>query len=360
MVKHVVIMAGGAGKRLWPASNKETPKQLLELNKGKSLLYGTLDRAFALNVDGRIIIVTHKDQVDGCIEACRDFTDDQRKKVLILAEPVARNTAPALALAAGWIKHNGSVDDTVLVLAADHLITPVEAFIHDAETASRSAGQGFLVTFGIKPSFPSTGYGYVESSVGDEPVRDVLSFREKPDRSTAEEFLARGNYFWNSGMFAYSVKTFLEELASSSPAIAGPFAALDGSSFPLKEKGGVQIPADLAGIEAAYARTTADSVDYAVMEKSRRIKVVPATMGWNDVGSWDVIAEENLTLPSDILGEADRSNYVYSDLPVALCGVKDLIVVVKNGSVLICKKGESQLVKGVVDSLKDTGRDELL
>ncbi len=360
MVKHVVIMAGGAGKRLWPASNRETPKQLLELNRGKSLLYGTLERAFALDVEGRVIIVTHQSQVEGCVAACRDFSGEQRRKVLILAEPVARNTAPALALAARWIEFNGSPDDTVLVLAADHLISPVEAFARDVETASLPASRGFLVTFGIIPTFPSTGYGYVESSVGDDPVRDVLSFREKPDRSRAEEFLARGNYFWNSGMFAYSVKTFLEELASSSPDIAGPFAELEASSFPLEVREGVQVPSGLAAVERVYKKTAADSVDYAVMEKSRRIKVVPATMGWNDVGSWDVIAEESLTLPPDILGEADGSNYVYSDLPVALCGVKDLIVVIKNGAVLICRKGESQLVKNVVDSLRETGRDELL
>ncbi|MDC7218342.1 MAG: mannose-1-phosphate guanylyltransferase [Spirochaetales bacterium] len=360
MVKHVVIMAGGAGKRLWPASNKETPKQLLELNKGKSLLHGTLERAFALNMEGKVIIVTHQSQVEGCIEACRDFSDEQREKVVVLAEPIARNTAPALALAAQWIKHNHSVDDTVLVLAADHLISPVEAFVGDVETASVPASEGFLVTFGIIPSFPSTGYGYVETSVGDAAVRDVLSFREKPDRSTAEEFLTKGNYLWNSGMFAYSVKTFLEELESSSPAIFEPFATLDKNSFPLEQKNGVHVPANLSAISDVYHKTAADSVDYAVMEKSGRIKVVPATMGWNDVGSWDVIAEESLTLPSDVLGGDSGSNYVYSDLPVALCGVEDLIVVVKNGSVLICKKGESQLVKNVVDSLKDEGRDELL
>ncbi|MDC7222398.1 MAG: mannose-1-phosphate guanylyltransferase [Spirochaetales bacterium] len=360
MVKHVVIMAGGAGKRLWPASNKRTPKQLLELNKGKSLLHGTLERAFALNVEGHVIIVTHQSQVEGCIDACRDFSDEQRDKLLILAEPVARNTAPALALAAQWIKNHFSEDDTVLVLAADHLISPVEAFVADVETASRPAAEGFLVTFGIVPSFPSTGYGYVEASVGDAKVRDVLSFREKPDRSTAEEFLTRGNYLWNSGMFAYSVKTFLEELEESSPAIYEPFADLDSSSFPLEHRENVRVPSDLSAITDVYNKTASDSVDYAVMEKSRRIKVVPATMEWNDVGSWDVIAEEKLTLPSQVLGEADQSNYVYSDLPVALCGVENLIVVVKNGSVLICKKGESQLVKNVVDSLKESGQEELL
>ncbi len=360
MVKHVVIMAGGAGKRLWPASNRDTPKQLLELNKGKSLLYGTLERAFALNVEGHIIIVTHQNQVEGCIAACRDFSEDQRGKILILAEPIARNTAPALALAAQWIGNHCSVEDTVLVLAADHLISPLEAFIRDVETASRPAEEGFLVTFGIVPSFPSTGYGYVEASVGDAPVRDVLSFREKPDRATAEDFLTRGNYLWNSGMFAYSVKTFLEELAQSSPDIAGPFSALEASSFPLVTRDNVRIPASLEAIGDAYGKTASDSVDYAVMEKSRRIKVVPATMEWNDVGSWDVIAEEKLTLPSDILGEEDKSNYVYSDMPVALCGVENLIVVVKNGAVLICRKGESQQVKDVVDYLKDSGREELL
>jgi mannose-1-phosphate guanylyltransferase/mannose-6-phosphate isomerase len=360
MVKHVVIMAGGAGKRLWPASNKETPKQLLELDRGKSLLFGTLERAFALNVEGSIIIVTHQSQVDGCIDVCRDFSEVQRGQILILAEPVARNTAPALALAAQWIKHHFSEDDTVLVLAADHLISPLESFVRDVEIASGPAYEGDLVTFGIVPSFASTGYGYIEASVSDEPVREVLSFREKPDQLTAEDFLVRGNYFWNSGMFVYSVKTFIEELSLFSPTIYEPFSDLNRESFPMEHRDCVRVPSDLKAVSLVYDKTASDSVDYAVMEKSRRIKVVPATMGWNDVGTWDVIAEEKLTLPSDLLSDEVGSNYVYSDLPVALCGVENLIVVVKNGSVLICQKGESQKVKNIVDSLKKSGRDELL
>jgi mannose-1-phosphate guanylyltransferase/mannose-6-phosphate isomerase len=360
MVQHVVIMAGGAGKRLWPASNKETPKQLLELNKGRSLLYGTLKRAMALNVTGRILIVTHQSQVEGCLTECRSFSPEEQNKIVILAEPIARNTAPALALAAQWIKAKESEKDTLLVLAADHLISPVSAFCHDVEVASVQAEQGTLVTFGIKPSFASTGYGYIEMSDGSETVRDVVSFREKPDKNQAQEFLDKGNYLWNSGMFVYSVKTFLEELASSSPAISKPFSRLNDSSFPEKQIDGITVPRDLGPILDVYNETAADSVDYAVMEKSKRIKVVPATMEWNDIGSWDVIADEALTLPSDILDQGRGHNYVYSDLPVALCGVKDLIVVVKNGVVMICRRGESQLVKNVVENLKESGRNELL
>lgn len=196
--------------------------------------------------------------------------------------------------------------------------------------------------------------------MGDSPVRDVLSFREKPDRSLAEDFLHKGNYLWNSGMFAYGVGTFLEELSTSSPQISQVFSRLTKNSFPLKTVDLVSLPSDLSPIEEVYNKTPADSVDYAVMEKSKKIKVVPATMGWDDVGSWDVIANESLTLPSDLLDEGLAANYVYSDLPVALCGVENLIVVVKNGTVMICKRGESQLVKGVVEKLQDQGRDELL
>lgn len=360
MVKHVVIMAGGAGKRLWPASNRETPKQLLELNKGRTLLHGTLERALALKMEGKVIIVTHESQVEGCLRESVSFSAEEREKIVILAEPFARNTAPALALAAQWIKAEFSEEDTLLVLAADHLISPVEAFVNDVETASVPASQGYLVTFGIRPTFPSTGYGYVETTREEGDVRDVKAFREKPDRETAEHFLKGGNYFWNSGMFAYSVKTFLEELAQSSPAIYRPFSSMDKSSFPLRKEQGVSLPVSLDAIRSAYDETAADSVDYALMEKSDRIKMIPATMGWNDVGSWDVIADEELTLPSDVLTPEGGGNYVYSDLPVALCGVEDLIVVVKNGAVMICRRGESQLVKNVVENLKESGRNELL
>lgn len=352
-------MAGGAGKRLWPASNSRKPKQLMELAGGRSLLFSTLERAFALNLEGFVLIVTHQLQIEGCLEECSRLSAGQRKKVIILGEPEARNTAPALALAARWISLNASVEDSLLVMAADHLIEPVDVFRGDVEQASETAEAGHLVTFGIVPTYPSTGYGYIESSVSQEAVRKVLSFKEKPDQAKASEFLIKGNYFWNSGMFAYSVDTFNKELSEHSPDVARTFEVLKVSDFPLKEEKGIRYLVKKKRMERVYGDAPSISIDYALMEKSHSIRMVCSRFTWNDVGSWDSIADEKLTEQSLVFGDI-KDNFVFSDIPVALKGVDNLIVVVKNGTLMICPRGESQLVKSLVEEVQEKGHKELL
>jgi len=352
-------MAGGAGKRLWPASYSKKPKQLMELAGGKSLLFSTLERAFSLKLEGYVLIVTHQSQIEGCLEECSRLTPPQRKKVIILGEPEARNTAPALALAARWISLNASIEDSMLVMAADHLIEPLDVFCNDVELASKAAEESKLVTFGIVPTYPSTGYGYIEASVSQDSVRKVLSFKEKPDQVKASEFLIKGNYFWNSGMFAYRVDTFNQELVEHSPEVAETFEGLKANDFPLKEEKGVRYLTRKKKMERIYSDAPSISIDYALMEKSNSIRMVCSSFTWNDVGSWDSIADEKLTEQGLVFGDM-KDNFVFSDIPVALKGVDNLIVVVKNGTLMICPRGESQLVKPLVEEVSEKGHKELL
>ncbi len=351
MVDHVIIMAGGAGKRLWPASNNSKPKQFMTVQGKDSLFLSTIRRAAFLNISGKILVVTHKDHVNAALEDCRSLEDDIREKLVILAEPEARNTGPALAYAAAWLKNDSEgADSTVLVLAADHLIRDVEQFSRDVESASVLAGQEYLVVYGIKPDFPSTGYGYIEAGSETGPGFKVLSFKEKPDQKRAGEFLKAGNYLWNSGMFTYKVSTFQTELQSGSPAMQVPFQS--GAALPssVRENGITVVRPDDA-LAVLYASLPKESVDYALMEKSRRIAMVRSGFDWNDVGSWDVIADLDPPPEVPVFAGKSENNFVYSDIPVALCGVEDLIVVIKNGKALICRKGESQLVKDAAEAL---------
>lgn len=352
-------MAGGAGKRLWPASHSKKPKQLMELAGGKSLLFSTLERAFSLKLEGFLLIVTHESQVEGCLQECFRLPVTQRKKVIILGEPEARNTAPALALAARWISLNASQEDSLLVMAADHLIEPLDVFSNDVQMASEAAEDKRLVTFGIHPDHPSTGYGYIEASVNQDPVRKVISFKEKPDHTTASEFLIKGNYFWNSGMFAYRIDTFNQELEKYSPAVANVFQELNAADFPLKEEKGIRFLTRKSKLEKVYSKSPSISIDYALMEKSQSIRMVCSRFSWNDVGSWDSIADEKLTEKSLVFGDL-KDNFVFSDIPVALKGVDNLIIVVKNGTLMICPRGESQLVKPLVEEVGEKGHKDLL
>ncbi len=353
MIDHVIIMAGGAGKRLWPASHAERPKQFMTVQGESSLFCSTVERAASLNLSGKIVVVTHKDHVPAALEDASSLPEEIRSKLILLAEPEARNTAPALSYAAAWLKKAGGNDRAVvLVLAADHLIENVEAFGKDAEDASLLAEKGFLVVFGIKPGFPSTGYGYIEAGEKEAPGYRVLSFKEKPDQKTAEEFLNAGNFFWNSGMFTYRLDTFTEELKAGTPEMVLPFEK--GFPFPAGEVSGkVTFVNPDAQLTELYKGLPRDSIDYALMEKSGKIAMVSAGFDWNDVGSWDVIAQLNPPSRQPVFETGGSGNFVYGDIPVAFCGVDDLIVVMEKGKLLVCKKGASQQVKAAAEFFSD-------
>ena len=277
--------------------------------------------------------------------------------MVVLEEPVARNTAPAVTYAASYLSQAGEDGSTMIVLSSDHLIDPDDAFKEDADKAHQLAAQGFLVTLGIPPRGPDTGYGYIEAGEELDPGRRVRSFHEKPDLATAKGYLDRGNFYWNAGIFAFPVGTFLEAMETHSSDVAVPFRDLE---MRIKKRGGVTVCANQDAVEDTYRRLPSISVDYALLEKSGNVAMVPAGFQWSDVGSWDEVCR---LFPQDggAAAQVEASgNYVYADIPVALAGVQDLIVVIRDGAALICRKGRSQLVRDVVAELKSGNREDAL
>ena len=387
MVSDVLILAGGAGTRLWPASVKKSPKQFMSLsgasNTGvdrggeqefvknearepwqaqptESFMAMALERALALDVRGEILVVTNHEQAALVAATCAGLSAAAKNKVVVLGEPQARNTAPAVALASAYLQSRRSpVASSVFLMTSDHLIVPVERFVDDARKASFHADQDYLVCMGIPPRGPSTGYGYIETNGSLAEGKRVSSFREKPDLATAEGFLAAGTYYWNSGMYAYGIEFMARELETWAPEVPAAFRRISGSPV-FELVNGVRVLASWAGLPEAYDITPSISVDYAVSEHCQRVAMIPATFEWHDVGSFEEMAALFPDAGKPVAEPNSRNCWVYSDLPVALCGVEDLMVVVKNGCVLVARRGAGQLVKDVVDQIRSTKRTDLL
>jgi len=352
-----VILSGGAGTRLWPLSRAALPKQLLPLVTDKTMLQDT-----ALRLAGREGIMQ---PLVVCGNEHRFLVAEQMREIGIdplgiLLEPVGRNTAPAVAAAAHYLK---AIDPqaVMLVLPADHVIQDVDAFYAAILRASALVEDGALATFGIVPTAPETGYGYIQSgeALSGEGCFKVARFVEKPNRDTAQGFVDAGNFFWNSGMFLFRADGYLKELDQFQPAMAK-------ASEEAVTKGYRDL--DFCRLdEAAFTACPSDSIDYAVMEHTRHAVVVPASIGWNDVGSWTALAEVQ---QADEAGNVVRGD-VYMDNAsdclvraesriVAVVGVKDLVVVETADAVLVAHKDQVQRVKQVVDHLKSNGRTEHL
>ncbi|MDR1411698.1 MAG: mannose-1-phosphate guanylyltransferase [Spirochaetaceae bacterium] len=384
MFDDCIIMAGGLGTRLWPASSSRLPKQFLPGPGGKSFFRAAVDRGLA--VSGRIIIIAGKAHVRHVLEACDSLSGSEKARLVLIGEPLARNTAPAIACGAVFAERTAGRGRKMLVLTSDHVIGPLEAFRADAEKAAALAAGAApgaapaMVVFGIAPGRPETGYGYIEAGGGALPLGGALSeggcfralsFREKPDRETAEKFLAAGNFYWNSGMFAFDSSFILDEFRKNEPEVLAPFEKLPvPGEGAYAARGGIAALENWPGLEAAYGAARAVSIDYAVAEKCRSVIMVRAGFDWFDVGSWDEYAR----LPAvqgkkdaDVFGADTASScFVDADIPVALCGTEDLIVVIRSGrdggpaSALIAKKGETQRLKAIVEQIKAAGRTELL
>ena len=354
---HPVILSGGSGSRLWPLSRQNLPKQFLALVGEHSLYQETLLRASRLPGAQAPVTV--------CSEDHRFMVGEQLQGIGlrsggILLEPMARNTAPAIALAALHLVM-ATPEAIMLVLPADHLIEDEAAFRDAVGRAMSLAEAGWLVTFGIQPDSPETGYGYIARGAAlGEGGFEVARFVEKPDLATAEAYLADGGYAWNSGMFLFKAQRYLDELAAHAPdmlaAVRQAHAAARGDlDF-------IRIDAD------AFAASPSDSIDYAVMEKTRRAAVVPVSCGWSDIGSWSslwAVAERDANgnrTEGDVIAVDTRDSLVRASERrlIATLGVEDLVIIDTPDATLVARKDRVQDVKAIVDRLKQAGRSEHL
>ena len=349
-----VILSGGAGTRLWPLSRELYPKQLLALTSPRTMIQDTALRLKGLEAAPPVVV---------CNDAHRFLVAEQMRLIgispkAIVLEPFGRNTAPAIALAAlAALKTSGSEDPVLLVLPADHVIRDVAAFQMAAVAALTAAEQGRLVTFGVVPHAPETGYGYIKRGDSLGPVYRIAQFVEKPNADRAAQFVASGEHYWNSGMFVFRARRYLEELERFAPAIAGACRkALESAKSDL----------DFTRVDsAAFEACPSDSIDYAVMEKTADAVVVPLDAGWSDVGSWaslhaasDADASGNVS-HGDVLVEDSSNCYLYSESRlVAAVGLQDHVVVETKDAVLVAPKDRVQDVKSLVGKLKDMGRYE--
>jgi len=346
-----VILSGGSGTRLWPLSRELFPKQLINLQGGdETLLQATLTRTAGLPGLLAPVIVCNENHRFLVAEQVRALGVPGAKVIL---EPCARNTAPAIALAA----LAADPEALLLVLPADHVIHDKAAFQTAVATAIAVAEQGQLVTFGVVPSAPETGYGYIRCGKSLGPAFEIDRFIEKPDRKTAEGFLASGGYLWNSGMFLLKASRYLEELAKHAPAmLEAARAAVSAAKSDL----------DFLRVDAAaFAKSPSDSIDYAVMEKTDSAAVVPLDAGWSDVGSWSSLHESlerdssGNALRGDVLSVDTEGSFVLAESRlVATVGLKDHVVVETKDAVLVAPKGRVQDVKKLVEKIKQSGRSE--
>jgi mannose-1-phosphate guanylyltransferase/mannose-6-phosphate isomerase len=359
-----VILSGGAGSRLWPVSREGHPKPFMKLADGQSLLEKTYRRASKITgvfEEGGIpkfLTVTNRDHYF----ISRDELDKAGAKGTFLLEPSGRNTAPAIALAAHRIAHKFGPEALMLVLAADHLIQDDLAFAKAVASAVQlaSAPHNLLVTFGIVPSGPETGFGYIEAGEQLNGGMKVKAFVEKPDAKTAETYLAAGNYFWNSGMFCFSAGQFLSQLKLCEPSVAmAAQACWDAMlSDGVKESTLLEIP------EALFNAMPDISVDYAVMEKSSRVAVIPSNFGWSDIGSWGAIRDlvkpdenNNRSLSETIFVNTVNTFVQSEDRLVATVGVKNLMIIDTKDALLVANPLHTQEVKAVVNLLKQKNHD---
>ena len=345
-----VLLSGGSGTRLWPLSREAYPKQFLPLAGEDTMLQATWRRVAPV-AGAAPIVVAGEDH--------RFLVAEQLRQVgvaaaSILLEPVGRNTAPAIAAAALQAMADGD-DPLLLVLPSDHVVRDAEAFRAAVQEASAAAEAGALVTFGIVPTAPETGFGYIQAEAG-EGVRKVLRFVEKHDTATAQSYLDAGGYYWNSGMFLFRASRYLGELARfRADILDGARAAFDAAR---RDGDFIRLAAD------AFAATPAESIDYAVMERTDAAMVLPVDIGWNDVGSWSAlwdVAERDAAGNAhhgDVIAVDSRNSYAWSRRLVALVGVDDIVVVETDDAVLVARKDKVQQVKDVVAQLKQEQRSQ--
>ncbi len=349
-----VILCGGAGSRLWPVSRELHPKPFIRMPDGQSLLQKAFLRASALQGVQEVLTVANRELFFKTEDEFKEVNRASRNTSFIL-EPFGRNTAAAVASAALHVAQMHGEHTLMLVLAADHLIADQEGFATAVQQATSLAEQGKLVTFGIKPTAAETGYGYIEAD-----AHDVLRFVEKPDRKTAEAYVSSGRYFWNSGMFCFSAGVMLKEMQEHSPAILNAVKACLSVSRHAQAQGYSQIELDSATFDAVPD----DSIDYAVMEKSRNIAVVACDIGWSDIGSWsalsDLTAADELgnRIEGEVLLHDVKNTFIRGgDRVVGAVGVENLIIIDTPDALLVADRARAQDVKHIYAALKAQGHD---
>ena len=346
-----LITAGGIGSRFWPLSRKSRPKQFLNIVSDKSMIELTVDRLKSLIDIKDIYVVTSGDQKRLVLESLKDLPDEN-----VIVEPFGMNTAPCIALSNLYLSKKYDKNETVVVLPSDHLIQDEKKFRNYLKLAEKGAQKDNLVTFGIKPDYPATGYGYIESGemLFDE-IYKVKRFKEKPDLKTAEGFIEQGNYFWNSGMFIWKLDTITKMFEQYQPEIMQLISEIstiwnNGSD-------------DIIDV---YAKMPKLPVDIAIMEKAEKKAVIPVEFGWSDVGSWEalydildkdidgnILKAENITMYS-------KNNLVMSKKFVSLIGINNVALIETDNAILLVDISKTQDVKKIVDVLKTQKRDDLL
>ncbi len=354
-----VILAGGSGTRLWPLSRKNFPKQFLKLNKDRSLLQQTVERLLKVMLPEDILVITNNDYKFH-VRSDLMFLDFPTKSNTlsnfhIILEPASRNTAPAIALGIKYCMEKiGSAEDEVLFVSpSDHIIKPSEKFSGYIKLANKIAKKGYIVTFGIKPTRPETGYGYIKVSDyrGNMEIQDYVKvdrFTEKPDEKKAKKYIESGNYFWNSGMFAFTIGSILEEFNKYIPSI------------------GKMLNKKFDEVISNFKKMPDISIDYAIMEKSKKVVTIPMEIYWNDIGSWDSLydvlekdKEGNVKKGDIITINTKRSMILGDKRHISTIGLEDCLIVETDDAILISKKGETQKVKDVVNKLKKNKRREI-
>lgn len=354
---YALIMAGGVGSRLWPRSRKQTPKQLLNLISEQTMFQEAVARLDPLFKPEQIFVVASADYVPTMQEQVPQLSPQN-----YVVEPCGHGTAPCIGLAALYLRHLDP-DAIMAVLTADHFIEKGEVFRQALFAAGRLAGQGRLVTLGIQPSFPATGYGYILraeelADVGDVEAYRVKRFTEKPDLATARKFLATGRYYWNSGMFIWRVTDVMAEFRHQMPELYDQLVEIDAA---------IGTPQEKEVLERVWQDVENQTIDYGIMEGARNVAVIPADIGWSDVGSWATLLDilpgdgEGNVVTGRHLGVDTKRTLVYSPHRlVATVGLEDMIVVDAGDALLVCPRDRAQDVKKIVDELNARGEDTYL
>jgi mannose-1-phosphate guanylyltransferase len=353
-----VILAGGSGTRLWPLSRQSRPKQMLRLLGERTMFQLTVDRLLPMFKPGQILVVTGREHAEELMQQAPEIPREN-----FLVEPMGRNTAPAIGLAALHLRRRDP-RARMAVLPADHYIRDEARFRAVLRAAFQVAERGFLVTLGIRPAYPATGFGYIERGellgrFGGFLAHRVQAFREKPDPATAERFVADGRHSWNSGMFVWQVDRILEEIARHMPELAAGLGALEDA---------LGSPEEGEALGRIWPGMPNTSIDYGVMERAQEVAVIPAEFGWNDIGSWaallDILAgddQSNVVLGTEHLGLDTSGSLIFGNgRMVATLGVRDLIIVDTDDVLLVCPRERAQDVRLLVEALKREGRHEYL